>query len=54
MTLNILVRELQAIGKLSKRGESNIEAGFRGINEPSKNVGNFMSRLQRFLHCAVR
>ena len=54
MTLNILVREQQAKGKTVKKGESNIETGFRGINETSKNVGNFMARLQKVLHCAVR
>jgi hypothetical protein len=54
MTLNILVGELEAKGKPAKRGESNIETGFRGINETSKNVGSFMARLEKALHCAVR
>jgi len=54
MTLNILVGELQAKEKPVKRGESDIETGFRGINDTSKNVGNFRSRLQKFLHCGVR
>jgi hypothetical protein len=54
MTLNILVGELQAKVKPVKRGESDIETGFRGINETSKNVGNFKTRLQKVLHCAVR
>jgi len=40
MTLNILVGELQAKEKPVKRGESDIETGFRGINDTSKNVGN--------------
>jgi len=54
MTLNILVGELQAKVKPVKRGESDIGTGFRGINETSKNVGNFKTRLQKVLHCAVR
>jgi len=33
MTLNILVGELQAKVRHVKRGESEIETGFRGINE---------------------
>jgi len=53
MILNILVRELQAMGKLSNRRESIIRKGLRGISENSKNVGNFVSRLQKVLHCAV-
>jgi hypothetical protein len=32
MTLNILVGDLQAKGKPVRRGESNIETGFRGKN----------------------
>jgi hypothetical protein len=52
MTLNILVRGLQAMGKLSKRREIIIRKGLRGISENMKNVGNFMSRLQKVLHCA--
>jgi hypothetical protein len=45
--------DLQAKEKPVKRGENNIEAGFRGINETSKNMGNFIARLQTVLHCAV-
>jgi hypothetical protein len=37
-----------------KRGERNIEKGFRVIKETSKNVGSFMARLEKVLHCAVR
>jgi len=33
MTLNILFGELQAKERPVKRGESEIETGFRGINE---------------------
>jgi hypothetical protein len=36
-----------------KRGENKIETGFRGINETSKNVENFIAILQKVLHCAV-
>jgi len=53
MTLNILLGEIQAKGKTVKREENNIETGFRGINETSKNVGNFIARLRTVLHCAV-
>jgi hypothetical protein len=53
MTLNILLGEIQAKGEPVKREESNIEKCFRGINETSKNVGNFMAGLQKVLHCAV-
>jgi hypothetical protein len=54
MTLNILVGELQANWKPVIRGESNIDTGFRRINETSKNAGNFMGRLRKVPHCAVR
>jgi len=45
MTLNILVGELQAKERPVKRGESEIETGFRGINENSKNVGNHKGKI---------
>ena len=54
MTLNILVAGLQGKGKRVKRGKSNVGTRFGGINENSKNVGNFVARLQKVLHCAVR
>jgi len=53
MTLNILLGEIQAKRKPVKRGENNIVTCFRRINETSKNVGNFIARLQTVLHCAV-
>jgi len=53
MTFNILLGEIQAKRKPVKRGENNIITCFRRINETSKNVGNFIARLQTVLHCAV-
>jgi hypothetical protein len=53
MTLNTLVGEIQAKRKPVKRGENNIETCFRRINESSKNVGNFIARLQNVLYYAV-
>ena len=54
VTMYILVGELQAKGKPVKKGERNIETSFRGINEVSKNVGNFVARSQKVFLCAAR